>query len=715
MAREMVIDRLITEFGFRTDTRALGQLESRIDSVRRRLDGASRMAIAAGTAVTGALFGIGAGMVGFDREMNRLQRDTNASAEEMAEMRDRVIELGSSADYTTISVTDAGRALRELRKAGLDHGEALEALPDVLNLVAATEIDVGAAATNTAKVMKAYGLTVRDIPYIHDLLAHAQVTTGITAEQLIDTLLRIGPTARTAGIDIRDTASMLALLVDQGQIAERTATSLERAFVQLSKADVLPPAALEAFEELGVDIEHIQYLMAQGKIIDAFEELAAAGLDVSTASRIFGEDGQRAVLTIAAEMPRLRSIREGVDDIDGSMRRQADTMNQGLAGAWAAFQSSLSAAREALGDAGLRGWLERASNEVRLLVERFTALPFEVRRSVGMFLMAGPVLIGIGIALKGISIALGALLPLLRTVRWLAITAFGPWGIAIAAVAAAAYFLVTEWESLVAWFEDRFPGVAETVESVGEAVRQAWGGAVAWMRDTWASAANVDFDWQRLADSAEDVDWHGVGIAIGEAIAGGVQAAPGLWEAFDSMTARWEAAIIDWATNVDWGVLWVRFRVWGASVGEAFKDGLVSFFSGLGDFFYGIVEGATGIDLRRKFAEWENTIEGGASTVGDALGTGAQAVVGMGSFAGTFADPAYAQAIAAAAGPGGTAPPAPGRTPPNVSVTIDRIEVTAPEGADGQQLGREAGAAAADVLREQVRNAYEDFDSDVAR
>ena len=204
-------------------------------------------------------------MVDFDREINRLQRDTGATDEELARMRERIIELGSSSDYTTVSVTDAARALRELRKGGLDLEEGLAALPDVLNLVAATEIEAGEAATKTVKIMKGFGLEVADIPRIHDLIAHAQVTTGITAEQMIDTLMRVAPTARSANLEIEEMVATLATLVDQGQISERAATSLERTIVMLSKAEILPPAAKNAFKELGVDIKTVQDLMAQGE------------------------------------------------------------------------------------------------------------------------------------------------------------------------------------------------------------------------------------------------------------------------------------------------------------------------------------------------------------------------------------------------------------------------------------------------------------------
>ena len=453
------------------------------------MERAARPIAVVGTAVTGALYAVGRGLVGFDQEMNRLQRDTNATEEQLARMRARVIELGSSADYTTISVNDAARGMRELAKGGLTIEQAMRALPNVLNLVAATEIDVGEAATKTAKIMNGFGLEVEDIPRIHDLIAHAQVKTGITAEQMIDSLLRIAPTARSTNIGIEDMVSTLAILVDQGQISERAATSLERALTVLSKVDVLEPRAQEAFKELGVDIERVEDLMNQSKFLDVFRLLAEAGIDVSTASRIFGEDGQRAVLTLVEEIPRLEKFRGGLDDITGTMDQQAATMNKGLSGAWAAFLSSLSAAREALGDAGLRGWLERAAITARRTVEEFAALPPETQRLAAYALAAGPALIGMGGALQALSWTLAGFVPLLKAVGLL----FSWWLIPLAALAAGGVLVVKNWESVVAFFEQRFPGVVRWVEDVGERARRAWAATLAWLQGPGRDESV--FDW----------------------------------------------------------------------------------------------------------------------------------------------------------------------------------------------------------------------------
>ena len=509
-----ILDEFVTTYDFKVNKRPLRGLEARIDKLRRGMERAARPIAVVGTAVTGALFAVGRGLIGFDREINRLQRDTGATEEQLARMRARVIELGSSADYTTISVNDAARGLRELAKGGLTIEQAMAALPDVLNLVAATEIDVGEAASKTAKIMKGLGLEIEDIPRIHDLIAHAQVSTGITAEQMIDTLLRVAPTARAANVGIDQLVSTLAILVDQGQISERAATSLERALVVLSKADVLEPKAQEAFKELGVDIETISDLMNQGKFIGALRLLSEAGLDVSTASRIFGEDGQRAVLTLAAEIPRLEEFRGSLEDIEGTMRQQAGTMNKGLSGAWAAFLSSLSAAREALGDAGLRGWMERAAITARRLVEEFTALPPEVQRIAAYALAAGPALIAMGGALQALSWALAGFVPMLSAVGLL----FSWWVLPLAAVGTAALLVVRNWDQVVAFFTERFPRVVAFIEELPARARRAWaavmdGSILEWVRgwDT-GNVQQVVTEWyRRIADRFRELDWRDVG------------------------------------------------------------------------------------------------------------------------------------------------------------------------------------------------------------
>ena len=766
---ETVIDTFITEYGFRTDTRALRALDRNIDRIRNRLNSVSRGFTFSGGVLTAALFGVGRGMVEFDKEMNRLQRDTNATEEEMAAMRARVIELGSSSDYTTISVNDAARALRELRKGGLDFEQGMAALPDVLNLVAATEIDVGDAATKTAKIMKGFGLEVEDIPRIHDLVAHAQVKTGITAAEMIDTLLRVAPTARAANIEIEDMASALAILVDQGQISDRAATSLERTLVMLAKAEVLPPLAKSAFKELGIDLKTVQDLMAQGKYIETMKLLAEAGLNVSTASRIFGDDGQRAALTLAGAIPELEAFRASLDDIDGAMKKQALTMNQGLSGSWAAFMSSLSAARESLGDAGLRGWLERAANRVRELVEQFTALPEPTRKWIGMLLASGPALLLFAGGLRTISFLLGGLSPAIRGATWL-LAAFlgtaGKPGLALRGFAAMQLAGVGAMTAIrrakrrldlaIAFNE---PLAVMQLAGVGAmtAIRRAKRRldlAIAF-NEPWAAVKAAPAAFRAAALRAFSLI--GVGARVmWVAISG--PAAPvvaGLILLAALLVAAWRPV------STFFLGLWQGLVAGSGRVGDAFGrlldalgpvgDGIRTVFRGVGHVWtwlvnlFGdhtdagrgwgeaIIDGAVAtidkltaaIETIKTLFGWikrlenpvdENSWLGRVTRAGGIALRASTGTLRPGNlFGGGGEDdgprpewllPPPAPPALAAAGGGGAAPVVNRST----SITVERIEVNA-EGADADELSARLG----DSLREQLHNTAEDFDSDVVR
>ena len=487
-----VLDELIVRIGPEFVGKAdLRRLENMIAGLQRKLNAASKAFTIAGAALTGALFGAGRKIYDFETEMNRLQRDTNATEEQFDALREQAIRLGSSLDYTTISVGDAVVAQRELVKTGLTIEQAMVALPGVLNLVAATEMEVGQAAEKTAKLIKGYGLEVSDIPRVHDLIAYSAVNMGITAEQLINSLLRVGPTARLAGLQFETVVASLSLLVDQGMIAERGATAFERVLTQLSKADVLPPAAVKAIEGLGLTIDFVKKKFDEGDIIGLMSTMARHGLDLASSSQIFGEEGSRAANVMAQNSRQLREFDATLVDSEGHMKRQADIMNRGFPGAVNALKSASETAIIALGDAGLTGHLKKMAEAASEAVQWFQDLSSETKALVASSLALGPALLAVGAALKVVSIALGGLVPAAAAVgavariftsaglvalfgkigtaarlMWLSIG--GPVGIA---VGAAAMLIYIAWKPISTFFE----GLWESLTSGASRVSAAFG------------------------------------------------------------------------------------------------------------------------------------------------------------------------------------------------------------------------------------------------
>ena len=156
---ETILDTFAVQFLFKGDRRALDRWEQGFKNVNRQINNVARTATLAGGALTAVLFGVGRTIVGFEQTMNNLQAVLNASSEDMERLRDQAMELGSS---TAFSASQVGDAQTELALIFGDVERTTKALPDVLNLASAGQLEMGQAAKLVGSQMNAFGLTVDD-------------------------------------------------------------------------------------------------------------------------------------------------------------------------------------------------------------------------------------------------------------------------------------------------------------------------------------------------------------------------------------------------------------------------------------------------------------------------------------------------------------------------------------------------------------------------
>ena len=643
-----ILDTLIVRLGYHTDDASLRRAQRRIQGIRDNLDKVARNAAVFGTVLSGALFGVGRSVLSFETEMNRLRRDTGATAEQFKALRKQAIELGSSADFTTISIEDAAVAQRTLSKGGLDIAQTMKALPSVLRLVAATELDVGYAADVSAKLIKAYGLTAEDTERILNQVAFAQAETGVKAQELIESLLRVSVGAVSVNQSFEDTVAILSTLVDQGAISEQAATGLTRSLTQLAKAEYLPREAEKAFERLGVDLERLQFLFGQGKTIEAMKLLGDAGLELADASIIFGDEGAKAALKIAKEADTILTLRDRSREATGTLKRMADEMNAGLPGAVNAAISAFKTFLVTLGDAGLTGWIERASEALLGFINWLTTTSEWVRTTIAAVLILGPVLLGLAVAAKTASFVLGGLALLMRITGlrilafavktsvarlatllfsrslWVsaigALRAFGAAllaagattlrfaGRAIAAgVAGVIGFATSIWAALVPALAAFAAGVwATTVAMLANPI--TW--IVALIVGLIAAIAALIIYWDDVVAAVKRVwDWlrnHEIFGPIIEAIEETIAAVGAFFTDIYSETVAGVNRVINWITSVDiWGGITAGAAEIPASVATFFSDALATVIAGINDI----------IDWLGFNSIWDELTSG----VGDAL------------------------------------------------------------------------------------------------
>ncbi len=136
------------------------------------LTGALRTGLLAGGAAAVAAGGASITMAGnFEQSLSVLRYNSGATAEQFAQLSARSRELGQDASLPGISAADAAGAMNELAKAGLSVNDVLGASKGVLSLAKAGNIDVGLAATTTARALQAFGLEGTAASQVADMLA----------------------------------------------------------------------------------------------------------------------------------------------------------------------------------------------------------------------------------------------------------------------------------------------------------------------------------------------------------------------------------------------------------------------------------------------------------------------------------------------------------------------------------------------------------------
>lgn len=288
----------------------LGRLEGKIKAV--------------GIAVAG-YFGIKAfaggiqGAAEFEAAMSRVKAATDGTAEEMTALTKAAQGAGTSTKYTSV---EAAGALENLAKAGLSAGDSIKALPAVLALAQAGDVELATASEYVTKAVMGMGLAFDDAARVADVLAKGANATNTSVEGLAQALSYAAPVANSLGVSLESTVAMVGKLADAGIDASRAGTALNSVMSQFAN-----PAS-KFRQELG----------AAGIVTTDFDkalrQLAASGPAGERAINAVGMEagpGLRALLNQG--MGALDGLTESLHNAQGSAADAAKTMSDNLKGA----------------------------------------------------------------------------------------------------------------------------------------------------------------------------------------------------------------------------------------------------------------------------------------------------------------------------------------------------------------------------------------------
>ena len=355
-----------------------------------------------GNVVKTAAVGIGGAMVAiggyaikvgsdFESAMSNVAAISGATGDDLQMLKDTAQEMGAT---TQFSATEAANALSYMALAGWDANQSASALPGVLNLAAASGMELASASDMVTDYMSAFGMSCEQSGYFADMLAYAQSNANTTAELLGESYKNCAANMAAAGQDVETTTSLLAMMANQGLKGSEAGTALAAVMrdltakmsdgaIKIGDTSVAVQDANGNYRDLTDILQDVE--SATNGMGDA--EKAAALSSTFTADSIKGLN-----LILNAGVSNAADFENQLRNSGGTAENMANVMNDNLAGAMKSLQSraetfgnaiyesfsvqlkdAVNTAADALGsltDAFETGGIEGAFNQLGILAQQ---------------------------------------------------------------------------------------------------------------------------------------------------------------------------------------------------------------------------------------------------------------------------------------------------------------------------------------------------------
>ena len=283
----------------------------------------------------------------FDSAMSEVGAISGATDAELQMLRDTAKEFGST---TMFSASEAAEALKYMSLAGWDANTSASALGGVLDLAAASGMDLGAASDMVTDYLSAFGMEAEKSGYFADLLAYAQANANLTTENLGESFKNSAANMNAAGQDIETTTSLLAMLANQGLKGSEAGTALSAMMRDLT--------AKMKDGKIMIGDTAVTVMDANGNYRDMTDILK----DVEAATNGMGDAEKAAALSSTFTADSIKGLNlilnAGVDEAskfedelrncDGTAAEMAATMQDNLGGDLTALSSQFEGVQIAL-------------------------------------------------------------------------------------------------------------------------------------------------------------------------------------------------------------------------------------------------------------------------------------------------------------------------------------------------------------------------------
>lgn len=258
----------------------------------------------------------------FEDGMARVQAVTNATQAEFQMMEQEALKWGSTTRYTA---TEAANSLENLTRNGLSAQQATEALGPTLQLAQANTIGLAEAADITTNVMNGFGLEVKDMGRVNDVLSSTAAHSATNISMLAEAEKNAAPFGHSLGQSIEEVNASLGVLADVGIKGSDAGTAIRMVLMGLAS----PTAKQQkAFKQLGVDISESS-LRSEG-LTKTLEKLRDSGvMKAANSAELLGDIfGRRVAPQAMALLNNIDGLKAKLDILNNSQGTTARMFEQ---------------------------------------------------------------------------------------------------------------------------------------------------------------------------------------------------------------------------------------------------------------------------------------------------------------------------------------------------------------------------------------------------
>ncbi len=511
------------------------KLSSPLKKIEGRIGSFAKTAIKRFTAVAaaGALLVGGLGLrdtmatfMDFEQGLSNVQAVSQATAEEMAILRDEAKRLGAETVWSAVEVTEAEMLLAQ---AGFSVQETVAALPGLLDLASSGGLDLASATDIAAGTLRAFGLEAENAAHIADVLAVAASATNSDVAGLGESMKYVGPAAKALGIDVEQTTAALGMLANANIKGSQAGTTLRSALTRLAKptkqsSDMMKRLGFNAFDSTGKMLPMHELVRNLQKSTSGLTEQQRA----NAMATIFGQEAMSGMLALVEQGPdALKDLTQSLYESDGAAKQMAETRLDNLAGQMTILKSAVEGMKIELGERlapyakefveWLTPKIPTITDRIVELVEKIQEFATRAHPAVMKFIdvvkAIAPLLAGIAAALVTLKVAsvIGTLIGVFTTVAGVVknvVFAFqavaggaatlaegmaflmGPVGwvaLAIGALVTIGILLWKNWDKIKEKAAQLGSWISEKWNGIKEATSNAWENVKSTVSDKWNS------------------------------------------------------------------------------------------------------------------------------------------------------------------------------------------------------------------------------------